>query len=64
MENVRDVKFTSVDVRGNAHLVLYPEAENMNLTIGKTVGDRTGTLHVGHYQVGVALCIEWVWHCT
>jgi len=33
--------------------VLYPEDEDMKMTVGQVLGDRSGTLHVGHYQVGL-----------
>jgi len=53
LEDVEDIKLASLDLSGNAHLVLYPEDEDMKMTVGQVLGDRSGTLHVGHYQVGL-----------
>ena len=49
-------KFDEVELSGHAHLALYRQNSdvfNQTLYIGKTVGDKTGILHVGPQQVRI-----------
>ena len=50
--------FDEVELAGHAHLALYRQnidSFNQTLYIGKTVGDKTGIVHVGPQQVGTCI---------
>ena len=52
--------FDEVELSGKAHLALYRQNSdvfNQTLYIGKTLGDKTGILHIGPQQVRNTLCV-------
>lgn len=48
---MKNLKFDVLELSGNAHLAVYPVSQDIEIQVANSVGDRTGTLHVGYYQV-------------